>query len=60
MSKIAARDICGSLVREQPDLVDEIVFGVVSALHLEALSSAELLARWGVVPAIGIGDEVAS
>ncbi len=47
--QIAARDICGSVVRDQPDLLGEVVFGVVCALHLDALSGAELLTRWGAM-----------
>jgi hypothetical protein len=47
--QIAARDVCGSLVRDDPGLLAEVVFGVVCALHLDALSGAELLTRWGVM-----------
>lgn len=47
--QIAARDLCGSLVRQDPGLLGDVVFGVVCALHLGALSSSELLARWGVM-----------
>jgi pyrroloquinoline quinone (PQQ) biosynthesis protein C len=47
--QIAARDICGSVVRDEPGLFGEVVFGVVCALHLDALSAAELLIRWGAV-----------
>jgi hypothetical protein len=47
--QIAARDICGSVVRDDPDLLGEVVFGVVSALHLDALSGLELLTRFGAV-----------
>jgi hypothetical protein len=45
--QIAARDICGSLVEEDAELLTEVVFGVVCALHLDALSAVELLTRWG-------------
>jgi len=58
--QIATRDICGSLVREDPSLVGEIVFGVACALHLDALSSEELLQRWQVLPEDDVSDEVAS
>ena len=51
--QIAARDICGSVVRDDPGALREVVFGVVSALHLDALSGTELLSRWG---ALGQGD----
>jgi Iron-containing redox enzyme len=58
--QIATRDICGSLVREDPSLVGEIVFGVACALHLDALSSEELLTRWQALPENAVSDEVAS
>src|SRR4051812_16322893 len=58
--QIATRDICGSLVREDPSLVGEIVFGVASALHLDALSGEELLKRWQILPEGDVTDEVAS
>jgi hypothetical protein len=58
--QIAARDICGSLVDQDPSLVGEIVFGVAAALHLDALSSQELLARWQVLPESDVRQEVAS
>jgi hypothetical protein len=47
--QIAARDVCGTLVQEDPELLSEVVFGVLCALHLDALSGAELLSRWGVM-----------
>jgi hypothetical protein len=40
--------------------VGEMVFGVASALHLDALSSEELLTRWQVLPPADVRDEVAS
>jgi hypothetical protein len=58
--QVAARDICGSLVREDPGLAGEIVFGVACALHLDALSSTELLTRWDVLPENDLTGEVAS
>ncbi len=63
--QIATRQICGSVVEQEPALVDEVVFGVACALHVDALSSTELLTRWGVLaePAVeapDFADEVAS
>ena len=58
--QIAARDICGSLVATDPDLVGEIVFGVACALRLDALSTEELLTRWQVLPLNDVRDECAS
>ena len=51
--QIAARDICGSLVRNDPDLLGEVLFGVMCCLHLDALSGAELLTRWGAMNGSG-------
>ena len=44
--QVAIRDICGSLVADDPSLRDDVLFGVASCLHLAALSGAELLERW--------------
>jgi hypothetical protein len=44
--QVAAREVCGSFVAGHPSLRDDVVFGAASALHLDALSAAELLARW--------------
>jgi pyrroloquinoline quinone (PQQ) biosynthesis protein C len=43
---IAATDICGALVAEDPSLRADILFGAASCLHLDALSGGELLDRW--------------
>jgi hypothetical protein len=44
--QVAARDLCGSFVNDHPALADEVMFGAACALHLDALSGEELLARW--------------
>jgi hypothetical protein len=44
--QVAARDLCGALVSEHPELREDLVFGAACALHLDALSGAELLGRW--------------
>ena len=44
--QVAIRDICGSLVGDDPSLSDDVLFGAASCLHLSALSGGELLARW--------------
>ena len=51
--QVAARDICGSVVREDPGLLGEVVFGVMCALHLDALSGVELLTRFGAMDTPG-------
>jgi hypothetical protein len=47
--QIAARDICGSLVRADPSLLADVVFGVACVLYLDDLSGKEFLTRWGAV-----------
>jgi hypothetical protein len=44
--QIAARDVCGAMVADDPDLLGEIVFGAACALHLDELFADELLGRW--------------
>jgi pyrroloquinoline quinone (PQQ) biosynthesis protein C len=55
--QIAARDICGSVVRDDPGVLGEVVFGVMCCLHLDALSGAELLSRWGAMDDTGTRAE---
>ena len=43
---VAVRDICGSLVVEDPSLIGDVLFGAASCLHLAGLSGTELLERW--------------
>lgn len=44
--QVAARELCGAFVDQHPGLADEVLFGAACALHLDALSGEELLARW--------------
>ena len=44
--QVAARDVCGAYVAAHPDQRETVLFGAACALHLDALSGAELLARW--------------
>jgi hypothetical protein len=44
--QVALRDICGTLVADDPSLQDDVLFGAACCLHLGALSSSELLQRW--------------
>lgn len=44
--QVAAREVCGSFVRQHPSSHDDVVFGAASALLLDARSGAELLERW--------------
>ncbi|MBO0843835.1 MAG: iron-containing redox enzyme family protein [Nocardioides sp.] len=50
--QIAARDVCGAVVEQTPDLLSEVVFGALCTVHLDRLSADDLLTRWGVA-----GDE---
>jgi hypothetical protein len=45
--QIIARDVCGAVVAEDPDLLPEVVFGAASLLYVDRLSGEELLRRWG-------------
>jgi hypothetical protein len=44
--QVAARDLCGAFVVQHPSRLDDVMFGAACALQLDALSGAELLARW--------------
>jgi hypothetical protein len=44
--QVAARDVCGSFVADHPELREDVLFGAACALHLDALSAEDLLARW--------------
>jgi hypothetical protein len=44
--QVAARDVCGSYVAGHPEHRESVLFGAACLLHLDALSGAELLARW--------------
>ena len=57
--QVAARDICGSLVQQHPELRDDVLFGAATALHLDALSADELLGRWdaaGKTPSLDLEE----
>jgi hypothetical protein len=45
--QIAARDLAGGLVEAEPDLLDDVLFGVSACLYVDALSGADMLAAWG-------------
>ncbi|MBV9830489.1 MAG: iron-containing redox enzyme family protein [Marmoricola sp.] len=44
--QVAARDLCGSMVREEPALREDVLFGAACVVHLDAAFSRELLDRW--------------
>ncbi len=44
--QVALRDICESLVSEQPALRPDVLFGAACCVHLAGLSARELVERW--------------
>lgn len=44
--QLAAVDLCGGLVADEPDLLDDVMFGAACALHLDGAWSAHLLECW--------------
>ncbi|GAB3956565.1 iron-containing redox enzyme family protein [Streptomyces sparsus] len=44
--QIAAHDVCGALVRAEPALTADVLFGAACALALDARMAAHLLSRW--------------
>ncbi len=44
--QLAAHDLCGSLVADEPELADDVLFGAACALHLDNLFAAHLLRCW--------------
>src|SRR5688572_21984899 len=44
--QIAAVDMCGSLVAEQPDLAVDVLFGAASALAMDGVTARHLLGAW--------------
>ncbi len=44
--QVAAREMCGAFVAGAADLRADVLFGAACGLHLDALTSRELLARW--------------
>lgn len=44
--QLAAHDLCGSLVADEPQLTDDVLFGAACALHLDNLFAEHLLNCW--------------
>ncbi|RBY82516.1 iron-containing redox enzyme family protein [Geodermatophilus sp. TF02-6] len=44
--QIAAVDVCGSLVAEEPDLAGDVLFGAACALAVDGLAATHLLGAW--------------
>jgi hypothetical protein len=45
--QLAAVDMCGSLVRAEPDLAADVLFGAACALAVDGLTARHLLDAWG-------------
>ncbi|WP_457205400.1 iron-containing redox enzyme family protein [Nocardioides sp. P5_C9_2] len=46
--QVAVREICGTLVTNEPALAEDVLFGAWTCLDLEAHTATAMLARWGV------------
>ena len=46
--QVAVREICGSLVVDEPHLLDDVFLGAFTCLDLESRFAAERLASWTV------------
>lgn len=44
--QIAAHDLCGALVADQPELVGDVLFGAATCLELDAVVAEHVLAAW--------------
>jgi hypothetical protein len=44
--QLAAHDLCGSLVADEPDLTEDVVFGAAACLHLDTRFADHLLRCW--------------
>ena len=45
--QIAAHDLCGVLVREEPHLVDDVLFGAATSLGMDVRVADHVLGAWG-------------
>ncbi|HET9841182.1 MAG TPA: iron-containing redox enzyme family protein [Nocardioides sp.] len=57
--QVAARDVCGAYVADDPARRDDVLFGATCLLHLDALFAAELLGRWespAANPTVGVAS----
>lgn len=46
--QLAARDICEAMVRSEPELREDVLFGALACIHLEGRVSDVLLEQWNV------------
>ncbi len=48
--QLAARNICGTLVQDQPEQAGEVLFGAFTCLDQERRFATAMLAAWGAAP----------
>lgn len=48
--QVAVRDVCAGLVAREPQLREDVLFGVATSLHLDAVAGTRMLERWGAAP----------
>jgi hypothetical protein len=44
--QLAAYDLCGSLVTDEPQLADDVIFGAAACLHVDRLFAEHVLGCW--------------
>jgi hypothetical protein len=44
--QIAARDLAGALTADEPDLLEDVLFGASACLYVDGLAGTQLLAAW--------------
>lgn len=49
--QVALRDVCGGLVRQHPELRDDVMFGSAACLYLDGVAATRVLERWGALTA---------
>ena len=57
--QVALRDLCGGLVADEPQLLEDVLFGAAACVHLDDVAGSELLDHWQDADRWA-GDEAAS
>ncbi len=52
--QLAARDICGALVEEHPELREDVLFGAAACVVLDSLNARTMLERWNALEPAGV------
>jgi hypothetical protein len=58
--QVALRDLCGGLVADEPQLLDDVLFGAAACVYLDDVSGSELLDDWQHGQRWGTGEAAAS